>query len=403
MYRTINKIFHAVVLCIIIIHISICSLIFHGTSIWAYITYACEASFVIILFQFIKSVNRIDKFEYLGLIYLLFILSVSIFSNLSSNNIIALFGRFIEIASLVILFHLNRKSLTFLLVTAVITLSICVYCNFFFILQFPLGIPDFEGETYYLLGTNYNKFGPKILLSIALNILLLYHSKLAWLNLLALSFVGISSLFIVGSMTSFVSLIIFLISLGLSLLFKGKLNRMIIHSVIVVVLIFEVFVVFGGDSVANTQTNNFLNFIGKEATFTGRTRLWDYSGEYFLDSPLFGHGFVTTVDYGKSKAFHGIAMNSHNYIYNVLHKGGIFLFFIFFLLVKCGYNVIKHHLKRYDAFCILMAAATFMVMCLFEVYETFYVFFILTLMYYYPNLCLKRNENSISNNTYIQK
>lgn len=403
MYRTINKIFHAVVLCIIIIHVSICSLFFQGASFWAYITYACEASFIIILFQFLLSGKRIDKFELFGLAYLLFLLLVSVFTNLSSDNIVALFGRFIEIALLVMLFHLNKKSLIFLLVTGTIVFSIGVYCNFLFLLQFPDGIPNFDGDNYYILGTNYNQFGPKILLAIALNILLLNRSKFAWCNFLALSFFGVYSLIIVGSMTSLVSIVIFLISLGVSLAFNGRLNRLIIFSTLMLVIIFEVFIVFLGDSISNVTTNDFLNFIGKDSTFTGRTQLWNYSGDYFLDSPLFGHGFVTPNDYGNSKAFHGITRNSHNYIYNVLHKGGILLFLLLFLLVKCGYNAIKRNSKKNDAFCILMTAVTFMVMCLFEVYDSFYVFFILTLMFYYPMFCLKKYENCICNNTYVQK
>lgn len=381
-----TKIFHCFVLFLIIIHISVCDMFFLGTSIWSYLTTLCEVVFIVVAVQYFKKVGKFDRIEKLGAFYFIFILFFSIINGLPNTNIVSLIGRAIEIATVLMLFHLNRDNLNPLLLTGTITLSICVYCNFYLVWLNPIGIIDMEGDPYFLLGTNYNQIGPKVLCAIVFNILLLDTTKITWVNLFFLSYAGIYSLFLVGSMTSLVSISFFLTVFILSYLLKGKLNKLFFVIGISFVLLFQVFVVFEGDTLMNSDALSFLNLIGKDITFTGRTKLWSYSSDYFWDSPIWGHGFISPREYAYSGFFHGIMKNSHNYIYNVMHKGGIILFITVFLLLKTCYDRVKIDIKKQTAFVVLMAAVVFMIMSLFEAYETYYVFLISTFMFYYPYL-----------------
>lgn len=394
-----NKTFYGMALCLVIIHICICDLLFQGSMLWTYLTYSCELSFLIILFQFLSHSKKLLSIEKISIFYFLFLLLISVYYGLPTTNLISLIGRTIEIGIILMLFHLNRNSLTYLITVATVTLSICVYSNLYMVVLFPEGIPDFQGEHYFLLGTNYNQIGPKILLALVMNIIILGKSILPWCNFFILSGAGILSLYIVGSMTSLISIIIFLCAIFVSLYTGLKCRRLLLFGTLASIFTFEVLVVFLGASIINSQANEFLNFIGKDLTFTGRTYLWDYSGNYFMDSPLWGHGFVTPVDYAKSGLFHGIAKNSHNYIYNVLHKGGILLLITIIILFKKGYRRIKKYLKYNKAFCIVMASIAYLIMSLFEAFDSFYIFFYITLMFYYPYFA--SNGNSVSHHPNI--
>lgn len=395
---SLNKTFYAIALCLAIIHISICDLFFQGTMLWSYLTLACELAFLIILFQFVIVSKKLLSIEKISIFNFIFLLLISICYNLPYSNLFTLIGRAIEICIILMLFHLNKNSLTYLMVVAAITLSICVYGNLYMVLLFPEGIPDYSGERYFLLGSNYNQIGPKILLAIIMNIIILGKSPLTWFNLFLVSSAGIFSLYIVGSMTSLISIIIFICTIVLSIYTGLKTKRFLLFSTLAFIFSFEVLVVFWGSSMSNSQTSEFLDFIGKDLTFTGRTFLWNYSGDYFMDSPFWGHGFVAPIDYAKSGFFHGIAKNCHNYIYNILHKGGIILIITMIVLFKKGYNRIKKYIKYEKAFCIVMATNVYLIMSMFEAFDSFYIFILITLMFYYPNFSFKltSNGNSVS-------
>lgn len=380
-------------LCLVIIHISICDLFFQGTMLWSLLTHACELAFLIILFQFLFESKKLLNIEKISIFYFVFLLLISVCYNLPYTNLFSLIGRAIEISIILMLFHLNKYSLTFLITVATITLSVCVYGNLYMVLLFPDGIQDFHGDRFFLLGSNYNQIGPKVLLTLIMNIMILGKKPLAWINLFLVSGAGIYSLYIVGSMTSLISIIIFVCTIVISLYVGLKIKKLLLFGTLAFILIFEVLVVFWGVSMINYQASEFLDFIGKDLTFTGRTSLWAYSGDYFMDSPLWGHGFINTDDYAKSGYFHQISKNSHNYIYNVLHKGGIILLITLFILFKKGYNRIKKYVKSDKAFCIVMATNVYLLMSLFEAFDSFYIFIFITLMFYYPYFSFKLTYN----------
>ena len=382
---TFNKWFHTIVIAITIIHVSVCSLFFEQTSIWKYLTYLCEFNFIIVLCQYIIKIKSVNSIERLSIIYFVFILVVSILYGLDFSNINTLFGRALEIATVIMIFRLNQDNPISLLFSAAITLSIAVYVNAYYLSLFPDGFPNPSDEhPFYFLGTNYNQIGPKIVMAYMFTAILFEKYRFLFVNMLLLTIVGIWTLLLVDSMTSTVAFILLIIVLFISK--KAFLKKTIAYGLVFFIIFFQLFVVFIGSSINSSLITDFIDFIGKDNTFTGRTELWGYSSGYFLDSPIWGHGYISSDNYAHSGYFHGKQQGSHNYIYNTLHKGGIILLLLVFSLFKKGYSQIKRYLNYNSAFAIVFSSLAFFLMMLFEYYEALFVFFLIILMYYYPSI-----------------
>ena len=376
-----KKIFHSIVIAVVIVHIAICSDFFGGTNLWSYLTYLCALFFVIVGLQYIQKGGRLNALERLSIFYFIFLFLLTILYGNASTNLVPLIGRSMEIAILLMIVKMHKDDLTFVLATGTIVFSLCVYCNLVVLVQNPFGLLGEDGDPYYLLGTNYNQIGPKVILAFLFSVLLSSQYRLAIINTLAVVITGMITLIIVNSMTSAVSMgLLLFISL---FSFNKKMNRVMLWSLLAFVVLFQVFIVFLGNALNSDESNAFLELIGKEATFTGRTDLWAYSAGYFWDSPLWGHGYIDTADYGNSAYFYGIRKLSHNYIYNILHKGGLILLFVLLGMTKISYRRIKARIDERRAFVIVITGVIFLIMCLFEVYDTIYTYFLLIFMYYY--------------------
>lgn len=385
-----NKIFHSIVIAVVIVHISICSEFFGGTNIWAYLTYLCVLFFVILGAQYISPLRKFNGLEKLSIFYFIFLFFLTILYGNISTTLIPLIGRSIEIACLLMIVKMHKDDLTFILLTGTIVFSICVYSNFVALLLNPFGMINSDGEVYYLLGTNYNQIGPKVMMAFLFSILLSSRYKIVIINTIIVAVIGMISLLIVQSMTSTVCIAI-LLFVYLNLWSK-TLNKLMFRGLLTAVALFQILIVFFGNTLNTVESNAFLDLIGKDATFTGRTELWGYSAGYFWDSPIWGHGYIDTTDYAESGYFYGIAKNSHNYIYNLLHKGGVILLFIITWMIKISYYRIKPRINESNAYIIIMTGAIFLTMCLFEVYDTIYTYLLLIFMYYYNEFIPRQSQ-----------
>lgn len=378
-----KKIFHSLVFSLVIVHIAICSEFFSGTPLWEYLTYLIEFCFLIVGIQYFLSDIKLNRLEKLSIFYFIFLFILTIVYGNASTNLFPLIGRTLEIALLLMIVRLNEKDLYFYLFIGTVVFSACVYANFYFLLLNPLGFPSSEGEAYYFLGTNYNQIGPKVMFAFLFSVLLTYRYKIAIINVIAVAAIGLASLIIVNSMTSAVCLSLLLI-IYLTSWIRG-LKRIVLYSLLLFIVFFQIFIVFSGNALNTKDSNLFLDSIGKEATFTGRTELWAYSANYYWDSPIWGHGFISAKDYYESGYFHGIKKTSHNYIYNILHKGGIILLFIIFQLIAISYKKIKKKVYDNNVYIIVLTGVILMMMSLFEIYDTIYVYLLLIFLYYHDN------------------
>lgn len=382
MNSSIKLFVHCLAIAAMIIHISLCSEYFEGSALWTYLTYLCEFLFLLVSFQFLTARVKFDSIEKYGLFYFIFIAATSIVNQLPSSNIIALMGRFMEISTVLMIVHIHKNNLNPIIMTCTFTLSVLVYMNFYNLLQNPFGMLNSSGEPYFLLGTNYNQIGTKILFAFLFSIITSNINKWFVLNNLVVGALGLTSVLIVGSMTSVVCLSILMLAYILS--WNHKVNKLLFWSLLGFFCFFQIFIVFVGEHLSGGIFYDFLDSIGKDSTFTGRTRLWERSLFYFWDSPIFGHGFITPSDYANSLFFHGDARNSHNYIYNLLHKGGIVLLFIVCKLLSISFRNIKSSFDCGIGYMIVISSVVFFIMMLFECYDSFWVFIILILMYYFP-------------------
>ena len=318
-----NKIFHCIAMAAVIVHIIICSEFFAGTQFWSFLTLLCEAFFVIILAQYIIQGVSLNSLEKLSIAYFILLFMLTILYNLETTKLFSLIGRSVEIAILLMIVKLHRNDLTFFLLTGAIVFSVAVYANYYTLLLNPEGMLTSDGDVYYLLGTNYNQIGTKVMFAFLFNVLLGYKYKIAFLNAIVVCVIGGASLIMVKSMTSTVCLALLLLIYVNS--WSNSLNKVMLNGLLCFFILFQTFVVFLGNTISTTETDSFLTFIEKDRTFTGRTLLWEYSADYFIDSPIWGHGNIDASDYYKSGYFHGIRKTSHNYVYGILHKGGIIL------------------------------------------------------------------------------
>lgn len=376
-----KKIFHSIVIAVVIVHIAICSEFFGGTNLWSYLTYLCALFFVVVGLQYIQKGGRLNALERLSIFYFIFLFLLTILYGNASTNLVPLIGRSMEIATLLMIVKMHKNDLTFVLTTGTIVFSVCVYCNLFVLVQNPLGLIGDDGEAYYLLGTNYNQIGPKVIIAFLFSVLLSSRRKAVIINTIAVAVTGMISLVVVNSMTSAVSMALLLV--GYLLSWNRRFSNLILWGSLAAVILFQILVVFFGNGLSSDGSNAFLDLIGKDPSFTGRTELWTYSAGYFWDSPFWGHGYIDPSDYLDSGYFYGISKNSHNYIYNVLHKGGLILLLVIFMMIKISYRHIKARIDERSAYIILMTGVTFLIMCLFEVYDAIYTYLLLIFMYYY--------------------
>ena len=376
-----KKIFHSIVIAVVIVHIAICSEFFGGTNLWSYLTYLCALFFVVVGLQYIQKGGRLNALERLSIFYFIFLFLLTILYGNASTNLVPLIGRSMEIATLLMIVKMHKNDLTFVLTTGTIVFSVCVYCNLLVLVQNPLGLIGDDGEAYYLLGTNYNQIGPKVIIAFLFSVLLSSRRKAVIINTIAVAVTGMISLVVVNSMTSAVSMALLLVVYLIS--WNRRFNRLILWGSLAAVILFQILVVFVGNALSPDGSNAFLDLIGKDASFTGRTELWTYSAGYFWDSPFWGHGYIDPSDYLDSGYFYGISKNSHNYIYNILHKGGLILLFVILNMIRISYRRIKVRMDERSAYIIIMTGVTFLIMCLFEVYDAIYTYLLLIFMYYY--------------------
>lgn len=132
--------------------------------------------------------------------------------------------------------------------------------------------------------------------------------------------------------------------------------------------------------------DRFLTFIGKDATFSGRTTVWFRSFFYFTSNPITGIGFY---DKEWSEMYLSVA-NTHNIFMEILLQGGIvwtvIILFIIFRLIR---EVIKINTKESRLALFILLVYLFMMQL--EVYRYFHIImaFLILYMMSYANKNLK--------------
>lgn len=290
----------------------------------------------------------------------------------------------VDVALLMFLFHYYSGNLHPLLTGAVIGFSLCIYAQLFQCITNPdmWLIVDEKTNVGYLLGGNYNSIGCRVLVALLTGILSLKISKWWWINLVPLIASGVTILFMVQSMTSVTCILLMIL---LCLLPSRNLQRLVCFSILVIVVLFEVFVCFQGKGFENNDLARWflIDILGKDMTFTNRTNMWDAALRVIGESPIWGYGYVNEKWFFSNMSSQ--AIGSHNFILGIIINGGIIglglYLYIFYIALR---KLIAY--KDYYANVIFIGIASLSIMMLMEYYPVQFPFYLFTLAYYYEQI-----------------
>ena len=270
--------------------------------------------------------------------------------------------------------------------TFAVVLSFCVYANLLIMTIFPDWMFAAK-DTFdsYLLGGNYNQIGGRLIFALVLSLLCTKFHKLWTVNFILMAVVSVVTLAMVGSMTSLSCILLFLV---FCMIPSEKLQKACCIGFFLFYLLFQTVVVFSGEGLHNNEFAVYIieDVLGKDITFTHRTRMWDAAVRKISESPLFGYGFVDT-DWFLSE-MDSFAIGPHNFILSVLLNGGFILISLFLLMF---FIVIKRIHVRYDKMgnMLLLGLCIMFFMMTMEVFPFFFVFGLFYVIYYYPTMKFK--------------
>lgn len=269
------------------------------------------------------------------------------------------------------------------------TLGLFVLINFATILLFPQGMYEFNTFTQnYFLGYRNNSimlFFPAIIFSIVRS--LRKYNKLT-LSSFVITAVSFATVIIAFSATSVIGMTVFTLFLLLALI-----NKMPNFLNIITYLAINIAYFFGVIILRLQEAFAFIivDMLGRDLTFTGRTKIWDSALAAFAKSPVFGVG---EIENQASRDLIG-ATHAHNYYLDLLYKSGLPGFLIFFaILIICGVALYRNRKNGKIPFVVSGAICAFMIMLQSEAYYNIYYFFsILTLAAFIPYALPKKDED----------
>lgn len=269
------------------------------------------------------------------------------------------------------------------------TLGLFVLINFATIILFPQGMYEFNNYTQnYFLGYRNNSimlFFPAIIFSIVRS--LRKYNKLT-LSSFVITAVSFATVILAFSATSVIGMTVFILFLLLALI-----NKMPNFLNIITYLAINIAYFFGVIILRLQEAFAFIivDMLGRDLTFTGRTKIWDSALAAFAKSPVFGVG---EIENQASRDLIG-ATHAHNYYLDLLYKSGLPGFLIFFaILIICGVALYRNRKNGKIPFVVSGAICAFMIMLQSEAYYNIYYFFsILTLAAFIPYALPKKDED----------
>ena len=269
------------------------------------------------------------------------------------------------------------------------TLGLFVLINFATVLLFPQGMYEFNIFTQnYFRGYRNNSirlFFPAIIFSIVRS--LRKYNKLT-LSSFVITAVSFATVILAFSATSVIGMTVFTLFLLLALI-----NKMPNFLNIITYLAINIAYFFGVIILRLQEAFAFIivDMLGRDLTFTGRTKIWDSALAAFAKSPVFGVG---EIENQASRDLIG-ATHAHNYYLDLLYKSGLPGFLIFFaILIICGVALYRNRKNGKIPFIVSGAICAFMIMLQSEAYYNIYYFFsILTLAAFIPYALPKKDED----------
>ena len=286
---------------------------------------------------------------------------------------------FIWLTLLIMRYYRHRMEMVLTCFT--ISFTFCIWVNFVHLVTHPMLwlVDDYKNATGYLLGDNYNQMGCRMIMALASNLLCLRFSRIWSINFIVLAIVIVTSLAMVGSMTSLSMILVFLLC---CLLPTSKLRLTAVCGLFAVFLLFQIFVVFNGRGLENNEFAVYVveDVLKKDLTFTYRTHMWESAINVIEKSPIYGWGFADTTWFKTYMT--AFAIGPHNFILTILVNGGVILLTLYIMICSKVFKTILPYLKKKNMQLLLLAVACFWIMSLFEMYPYFFMLYALALLYY---------------------
>ena len=343
-----------------------------GWNLLSYLALALSLlSFALMFFLYIRR-GVISRIVSMVIIFAMLLMTSTI---INGNDVKTCFYDSCSLIFIAMACDYYKDRFSMLIVAFAIAFSFCAYLNFLHMLSHPelWIIENLKNSQGYLLGSNYNQMGCRLLCAIGTSIACLKYSKWWLINIIPVALVSIATLVIVGSMTSLTGLLLFLV---ISLIPSQKLIKSGIVCLLFGVILFQVFVCFQGKGIEQNPLAVYFveDVLGKDITFTYRTYMWDAAAKVFVDSPFYGYGYVNNDWYISHMS--SIAMGTHNYIWGVLVSGGIFLLTIFSYICFLSFSKFFAATDRF----VILIYATATILFLMMLMENFPHLFIFTLL-----------------------
>lgn len=382
-----STIIQFVILAILLLNVSVSFTAFAFLQWYSYLS----LGICIVNFMVLGLINmRKPMASYLDLVVGFYLVLLIIFSIINGTDIKNAIYKSIEVGIVIFCLNLWRRP-ELMVKSFTLVMSAAAYGNLAVMVLFPDWMfAAKDAFDSYILGGNYNQIGSRLIFGLALNTVCMRWGWWWKLNMVVLSIVSIATLAFVGSMTSLSCILLYIV---FCMIPSEKLQKLGSIAFFVFYLLFQCFVVFSGEGLHNNSLAVYIieDVLGKDITFTNRTRLWDAAGSKFAESPIIGYGWVDTEWY--TSEMDSFAIGPHNYIYSVLITGGVTLLSLLIIAIGLVFRRISTKFDKH-ANILLMGLFTLLFMMLMEVYPFFFLFILLYTLYYYPTMKFDDDEKA---------
>lgn len=263
-----------------------------------------------------------------------------------------------------------------------------IIINFISLLLFPDGMyEDIRGikNTNFFLG-NYNGFIIYIYPTIAIGYIFFkkYSNKIP-LNYIILWFISLGTIIIKGSITSLFGLCFLVLYM---ILFNNKVFRYIfnIKTYLIFNISFFYFLVWNNSN--SWLLKKMVNLLGKDITFTGRTKIWQNAKVHIMNHLLLGNGLESAEVLSEKLNLYdkmSFVAHTHNLVIDVLYKSGLGGFIVFSMLFLLLLQKVKRLNDTKIRYFLEAFLSIFLLMSQFEAYNIKPIFIILTILYFYTS------------------
>lgn len=254
---------------------------------------------------------------------------------------------------------------------------IIITLNFIQLLLFPTIMGTSRGAQLYLMSSNYNQFGGTILAGcLPAFVLTKKNSSLLYYLILLVSLLTV---IYCGSVTTSIGILLLIVYFLAARRMKFLSKLAVIIMLFILTFVFMDFIlsdikIFGDTSLLE----DFLNYTGKDPTFSGRTKVWARAILVIQNNSLMGIGLYVG---DLADTFLGV-YNSHNIILDLLLVGGVVLFLPLILLLVVLIRKMHKHLDPYYYYGMIFIFEVYLLMMQFEIYSYYMIFLFIFIMYY---------------------